>query len=115
MEVATATVHDAFVSVRLTESGEIEAHTWQGLLVKVDLETGKTTKKEFVKLSECAPDSASYSLTRVLRAFVTRKARLEPSWSITPGLIASVAKSSALPERCFFTGGSRLFWHRVDN
>jgi hypothetical protein len=41
--------HDAFVSVNLTESGEIEAQTWQGLLVKVDLETGKTTKKEFVK------------------------------------------------------------------
>jgi hypothetical protein len=41
--------HDAFVSVRLTESGEIEANTWQGFLVKVDLETGKTTKKDFVK------------------------------------------------------------------
>jgi hypothetical protein len=41
--------HDVFVSVKLTESGEIEAQTWQGLLVKVDLETGKTTKKEFVK------------------------------------------------------------------
>jgi hypothetical protein len=41
--------HDAFVSVKLTESGEIEAQTWQGLLVNVDLETGKTTKKEFVK------------------------------------------------------------------
>jgi hypothetical protein len=41
--------HDAFVSVRLTDSGEIEAQTWQGLLVKIDLETGKTTNKEFVK------------------------------------------------------------------
>jgi hypothetical protein len=41
--------HDAFVSVKLTETGEIEAQTWQGLLVNVDLETGKTTNKEFVK------------------------------------------------------------------
>jgi hypothetical protein len=41
--------HDAFISVKLTETGEIEAQTWQGLLVKIDLETGKTTNKEFVK------------------------------------------------------------------
>jgi hypothetical protein len=41
--------HDAFVSVKSTETGDIEAQTWQGLLVKIDLETGKTTKKEFVK------------------------------------------------------------------
>ena len=41
--------HDAFVSVKLTETGEVEAQTWQGLLVNIDLETGKTTKKEFVK------------------------------------------------------------------
>jgi hypothetical protein len=41
--------HDAFVSVNVTRTGEIEARTWQGLLVKVDLETGKTTQKEFVK------------------------------------------------------------------
>jgi hypothetical protein len=41
--------HDAFVSVRLTESGEIEARTWQGWTIKVNLQTGKTTKQEFVK------------------------------------------------------------------
>jgi hypothetical protein len=41
--------HDAFISVKLTETGEIEAQTWQGLLVKIDLETGKTTNKAFVK------------------------------------------------------------------
>lgn len=41
--------HDSFVSVDITKTGGIEAQTWQGLRVEVDPETGKTTKKEFVK------------------------------------------------------------------
>jgi hypothetical protein len=41
--------HDSFVSVRLSESGDVTAHTWMGWVVQIDLNTGKTMKKEFVK------------------------------------------------------------------
>ena len=41
--------HDAFASIRITDSGEIEATTWGGLLVKVNQETGETTIVKFMK------------------------------------------------------------------
>jgi hypothetical protein len=41
--------HDAFVSIHLGKAGQIEAQTWQGLRVTLDLETGKITNREFVK------------------------------------------------------------------
>jgi hypothetical protein len=41
--------HDAFVEIRLTESGEVEAQTCQGWRARINLETGSTTKEERVK------------------------------------------------------------------
>jgi hypothetical protein len=41
--------HDAFVEIRLIDTREIEAKSWCGFIVQIDLETGRIVKKEFVK------------------------------------------------------------------
>lgn len=41
--------HDSFVDLRMTETGDVEAKSWCGYLVQIDLETGRIINKEFVK------------------------------------------------------------------